>query len=70
MLLHMALDSVAAPMTWLAPFSDATVELARVPAIHPNWIVSFLLHWTFLIELAICAVAAALWLARRRQPTP
>ena len=29
-----------------------------VPATHSNWVVSFLLHWTFGVELAVTAIAA------------
>ena len=60
-LLHMVLDSVAAPINWLAPFSDLTVELITIPAAHSNWVLSFLLHWTFLIEIGICLVAGFYW---------
>lgn len=65
-MVHMVLDIVAAPTRWLAPFSAREFELVRVPAAHGHWIVSFVLHWTFLIELAICFAALALWLTRRR----
>ena len=67
-LMHLVLDSVAAPIRWLAPFSTLEVEMFTVPATHPNWIVSFVTHWTFAIELSICAVAGWL-LLRRRQKT-
>lgn len=31
-MIHMIMDSVAAPIHWLAPFSDLTIELVAVPA--------------------------------------
>ncbi|WP_378951805.1 metal-dependent hydrolase [Mesorhizobium sp. ANAO-SY3R2] len=58
---HMVLDSIAAPMQWLMPFSDLPVELVTVPARYSHWILSFILHWTFALEIAICVLAA--WLA-------
>jgi inner membrane protein len=62
LLLHMVLDSVAAEIAWLAPFSEAEVNLVQVPATHDWWVWSFVLHWTFLVEIAIvCAAAVALW---------
>jgi hypothetical protein len=64
-MLHMAMDTVAAPIRWLAPFSEVTMELVAIPKIHPNWIVSFVLHWTFLLEIAISAAAVSLLCQRR-----
>lgn len=66
-LLHMVMDTIAAPLSWFAPFSLHEFELVRVPATHANWIMSFLLHWTFLLEIAICLSAFALFLIRRRR---
>ena len=66
-MLHMVMDSVAAPIHWLAPFSPLIMELVTVPRIHPNWIVSFLLHWTFLIEIIICTLAVFMFARRRIQ---
>lgn len=64
-MLHMALDSVAAPLWWLMPFGEGRVELFAVPAVHPDWKVSFVTHWPFAAEIAICLVAAiTLWLHR------
>ncbi|EJC79909.1 hypothetical protein Rleg4DRAFT_1515 [Rhizobium leguminosarum bv. trifolii WSM2297] len=56
-MLHMVMDTVAAPVLWLAPFDWTKIELATVPATHSNWVVSFMLHWTFGLELLICAAA-------------
>ncbi len=66
-MLHMVMDTIAAPLLWLAPFSFHEFELVRVPATHASWIVSFLLHWTFLLEISICLSALALFLMRRRR---
>ncbi len=66
-ILHMVMDTIAAPLLWLAPFSFHEFELVRVPATHASWIVSFLLHWTFLLEISICLSALALFLMRRRR---
>jgi inner membrane protein len=60
-MLHMVLDSIAAPIFWFMPFDDTPIELVKVPATYGNWVLSFVLHWTFLLELAICAWAG--WLA-------
>lgn len=69
-LLHMVLDSVAAPVFWLAPFSNAAIELVVIPAIYDNYIWSFLLHWTFALEIIICITAAFLvWRSHQKQNT-
>lgn len=65
-MMHMAMDSIAAPIGWLRPFSDWRIELVRVPAAYSHWIISFLLHWTFALELTICAVALCMfWRSRQ-----
>jgi inner membrane protein len=54
---HLALDTVAGHIRWLAPFSDTSFALVTVPPGHAWWVSNFVLHWTFLIELAITAWA-------------
>ncbi|HEV7318975.1 MAG TPA: metal-dependent hydrolase [Ensifer sp.] len=57
-LMHLVLDSVAADISWLQPFSDLRVNLVHVPALYKPWYLNFLLHWTFALELLIATVAA------------
>lgn len=57
-MLHLALDSIAAEIYWLAPFSYKYVNLVHVPARYSWWVYSFILHWTFWLELIICIAAA------------
>lgn len=64
--LHILLDSVAGDIMWLWPHSTQLFALFTVPATQANWVLSFLLHWTFLAELVIWAAALTL-LYRRRQ---
>lgn len=66
-MIHMVLDSIAAPMHWLLPFNDVSIELVTIPARYPHWILSFVLHWTFALEITICAWAAFLAVKRLRQ---
>ena len=67
--LHLALDTVAAPMFWAMPFAAAPIELIEVPARHGNWLLSFLLHWTFGLELMIWLAAILFWRQRRQKQT-
>lgn len=59
-MLHLVLDSFGGGILWLWPFSTQLYSLITVPPTHTNWVLSFLLHWSFLAEIAI--IAAALWL--------
>ena len=57
LLLHMALDSFAASIFWLRPFSDLHLNAVTVPARFDWWVWNFVLHWTFAAEIAICLAA-------------
>ncbi|WP_192179914.1 metal-dependent hydrolase [Mesorhizobium amorphae] len=63
-MLHMVLDTVASPIMWLMPFDRHAFELVTVPATYGNWVASFVLHRTFLLEILICAWALSLVLGR------
>jgi inner membrane protein len=65
-LMHLILDSIGGGIVWGAPFSDHLHELVTVPARYGHWVTNFILHWTFLAELAIWIAAIALWLTRPR----
>lgn len=56
-LLHMALDSIVGKITWVWPISDFSKPLVVVQATHDHWILSFLFHWTFLVEILIVLTA-------------
>ena len=60
-LLHLVLDTIAGGICWLYPLSDRAVQLVSVPAAHGNWLLSFVLHWSFLLELAVAVAALAAW---------
>jgi inner membrane protein len=64
--LHIVLDTLVGDIWWLAPFQDRPYALFTVPARFSPWWLNFFLHWSFAAELAICAWAATLWLAKRR----
>jgi inner membrane protein len=66
LLMHLTLDTISGGILWAAPFSDDLHELVTVPARYGHWVTNFVLHWTFLAELAIWATAIALWLTRSR----
>lgn len=55
--LHLVLDMIGGGIMWGWPFSHHLFELVPVPATQSHWILSFVLHWTFLAEIAICTAA-------------
>lgn len=61
---HLVLDTLAGSIMWLWPLSTTLYALVEVPATQSHWILSFLLHWTMLCELAIW-IAALFFLVRR-----
>ena len=63
--LHLLLDSWAGSIMWLWPVSDQFFQLVTVPATQSNWVLSFVLHWTFLAEIGI--ILAALYVFFRRE---
>ncbi|MCD6059760.1 MAG: hypothetical protein K0S16_71 [Moraxellaceae bacterium] len=60
-LLHMVLDSVVGDIRWLAPWSEKAWALFRVPARFQPWWLSFVLHWTFVVELLLSVWALGLF---------
>jgi inner membrane protein len=64
--LHLVLDTLAGGIMWLWPFSGELFTLVTIPATQAHWLLSFVLHWTFLAELAITACAGWLYLRRAR----
>ncbi|WP_415403878.1 metal-dependent hydrolase [Tateyamaria sp. SN3-11] len=65
--LHVALDSIAGAVTWGFAEVSWTGPLVEVPATQSHWILSFLLHWTFAVELVICCMALVVFWRRRRR---
>lgn len=59
--LHVALDSIVGAVTWGWPMSTRALTLIDVPATHDWWVMSFLTHWTFMVEVLICLAAVWVW---------
>lgn len=65
-LLHLALDSIAGRIQWLAPFSSRSLTLVEIPARYDSWIISFVLHWTFALEIVLLVAAISLYIWKQR----
>ena len=63
--LHLILDTPFAGICWLYPLTDQKFYLVTVPATRSWWVWSFVFHWSFLFEIAICNAAAVLYFRRR-----
>ena len=68
-LMHLLLDSIGGGIMWLAPFNTELVELVTVRPTQSHWILSFLLHWTFLFEILIWLLAGYLYLKGPKRGT-
>ena len=64
-LVHVFLDSIAGKIFWLWPLSDYTVTLVTVQPTHSHFLLSFLTHWTFKVELLVTAIAGAVFIRNR-----
>lgn len=57
-------DTVAGGTLWGYPFNDTLFALTVVPADYSHWIISVMLQWTFLLEIAVWVYALLLWTKR------
>lgn len=68
--LHLLLDSIVGHIWWLYPFVDTPFSLATVPAAYKPWWLSFVLHWSFLLEVALLAAATYVYVGEANRATP
>jgi len=59
---HILLDGIAGGVVWFWPFDATLYRLFDVPAIWSNWILNFILHPIFLVELIIWGLAIFVWI--------
>ena len=64
--LHLLLDTLVGGIMWGWPVSTRLFQLAEVPATQSHWVLSFLLHWSFLAEIGLILWAALLFLTARK----
>lgn len=66
-LLHMMLDTFVGDVRWLAPISERAFHLVEVHAVSgQHWVLNFVLHWSFTVEVAVVLSAALLFAKRWR----
>ena len=64
--LHVILDAPVGGTMWLWPLSDRLFVQITVQATQSHWILSFILHWSFLFEVVIWVGAFWLYFQKRR----
>ncbi len=64
--LHLILDTFAAGIQWLYPWSHNIFVLVHVPSVYPFWVENFVFHWSFLVEIGIMIWALAVFLNDRK----
>lgn len=64
--LHVLLDSIAGGIMWAWPFFSDLMSMVTVQPTHNHFVLSFMAHWTFWLEIALWVIALALYLRRSR----
>ena len=54
---HLVLDTYVGHIRWLSPFSEYSFVVYNLPAVHEWWILNFILHPTFVLEVALVGIA-------------
>lgn len=67
---HLMLDTIVGEIWWLAPFVDKPYSLFHVPTRFKPWWLSFILHWSMLLEIAVIVGAVVCWRRRRNLGHP
>jgi len=66
--LHLLLDTIGGPIFYAAPFSlEDRMQLVRVPAVHGWWLMNYLRHWIFQVEMMICGAAVLVFGLSQRE---
>jgi len=59
--LHLILDTVSGGILWYHPVNNEYIVFSVVEARFDWWVLNFLLHWTFILEISILLIAAAVY---------
>jgi len=64
--MHLLLDSISGGIMWLAPFNNNLWQIVKIPPTQSHWILSFIFHWTFIIEILVWIFAFYLFIKDKR----
>ncbi|MCF2904008.1 metal-dependent hydrolase [Octadecabacter sp. CECT 8868] len=62
--LHLCLDTLAGDILWHWPWSNDFTHFVTIPAVYDWWVLNFVLHWVFGLEILIWVAAVWLWIKR------
>jgi len=66
-LLHVAFDTTLGEIAWAWPLSDHAAPFITVQPTHSHFLLSFMAHWTFALEILLWVFAAVLtWRIKTR----
>ena len=65
--IHILLDTIAGDIMWLWPFSNELFHLITVEAKYSHWILNFIFHPVFLLEILIWVCAGYLFFGTRNE---
>jgi inner membrane protein len=65
-LLHLLLDTVGGSIRWLYPFQNEPLTFVYIPARYSLWVLNFVTHWTFAIEIILCCLALVIYLKNKQ----
>jgi inner membrane protein len=65
-MLHLCLDTIAGQIRWAWPFSNRAIQFVEIPATHSWWVMSFINHWTFLLEIILIVIASIIYFKNRQ----
>lgn len=57
---HLMLDTVTGGIHWAYPFNLDPISIVNVPSVHGWWVLNFVIHWTFCLELLIVGAAVCI----------
>ena len=64
--LHLILDTVAGGIYWLYPLSDINVQLMHITARYNWWVLNYIFHWTFFLEICIMLTSVIIYRRDRK----
>jgi inner membrane protein len=64
--LHVVLDTITGGIMWLWPYSTNLLSLMTVRPTHSHFVLSYMAHWTFWLEIALWISAVVIYVRRRR----
>ncbi len=66
-LLHCLLDTLVGHIKWAWPWSQKMMAAFEVPARYSHWILNFIFHWSFGLEIIVVGVAVVVFMHQRRR---